>query len=175
MRMTRRESRPQHSPLNPPTQLCISAEGARACTTPTLQGRHYRNPDPTAPRRPCTRGPHSQTPRPARRRDSPPPAAQVRAFATRHFRLQVSPPEDSRPEGWGKHGWLRWAPRQKARGPRREATAAWGARRAGAPTGPSVRLPNTHPGPRGCPDGSLVSTAAGSVRGELSARALGLR
>lgn len=33
------------------------------------------------------------------RRDSPLPAAQVRAYATRHFRLQVSLPEETRPTG----------------------------------------------------------------------------
>lgn len=159
-----RREEPRSQPSASHSTLHRGGRG-RARTTPTLEGRHYRHPDPTASGRPCS-------PSPTHKPRSPPgaaaaPAPQVRACATRHFRLQVSPPEDSRPGGCRTHQWLRWAPRRKARRPRRGASAAQGARGAGTPPCPPARLPNTHPGPRGCPDESRVASAAAERQSRL--------
>ena len=141
----------------PPTQLCIlrKAPGMHHPDSPS-QGHHHRHPGP------ARRAPFTNPEANARGWSAPPlPRALRSGESRRHTSLPVSGAPAGRYPAHGRsRGSLGRAPPQKARRPRRGATASWRARGASTLTRPSVRLPNTHPEPRGCPNEFFVATAA---------------
>lgn len=101
---TTRGTELQHSHLSPSHSTLHQYRRRRACTTLTLPLEGIiiviqTRQGPAGPARPVAFTNPEADARAGPRRDRPLPAAQVRACATRHFRLQVRLPEETRPTG----------------------------------------------------------------------------
>lgn len=146
-----------------PTQLCIIRKASVGTTlTLPLHDTIIVIQTHQSPGGPARQAPLTNPEADARGWSAPPqPRARRSGESRRHASLPVSGAPVGRYRAHGRsRGSLGQAPRQKARRPRRGATAAWRARGAGTLARPSVWRPNTYPGPRGCPHEIFVAKAA---------------